>query len=128
MVTDIATKMFTNHGTSAPSVENVTKLVPMATVMTKFAMTVVKSKCQEVATVFTWNVPNSVAKIQNAKPSHFEIQMSLEMVHLHACLWMKSTAHDQVIFEILLPLILPKQSFHPSSFLTFHPNFIFTPA
>ena len=98
MVTDIATKTFTNHGTSAPSVENVTKLVPMATVMTKFAMTVAKSKCQEVAIMFTWSVPNSAAKIQNAKPSHFEIQTSLETVHLHACSWMKFTAHDQVIF------------------------------
>ena len=116
MVTDIATKTFTNHGTSAPSVENVTKLVPMATVMTKFAMTVVKSKCQEVATVFTWSVPNSAAKIQNAKHSHFEIQMSLEMVHLHACSWMKSTAHDQVIFKFFYPRFYPNSHFTPVHF------------
>ena len=111
MVTVIVIKTFTNHGTSAPLVENVTKLVLMATVMTKFAMTVAKLKCQEAAIMFTWSVPNSVAKIQNAKPSHFEIQTFLEMVHLHACSWMKFTAHDQVLFYFFYPRFYPKSHF-----------------
>ena len=126
MVTDIVTKTYTNHGTSAPSVENVTKLVPTATVMTKFATMVAKSKFQEVATMFTWNAPNSAVKIQNAKPSHSEIQTSLETVHSHACSWMKFTAQDQVIdFSKLNPDFTPT---FISPELSFHPNFHLTPA
>ena len=92
----IATKMCTNHGTSAPLVASAMKTVPMATVMTKFATVVAKSKCQEVAIQSTWSAHKSALTIQSAKRSHSETQTSLEMVHLHACLWMKSTAHDQV--------------------------------
>ena len=121
MVTVIVTKTYTNHGTSAPSVENVTKLVPMATVMTKFATMVAKSKFQEVATMFTWNAPNSAVKIQNAKHSRSEIQTSLETVHSHACSWMKFTAHDQVINPDFTPTFISPE-------LSFHPNFHSTPA
>ena len=96
MVTDIATKTFTNRGTSAPLVANVMKPAPMATVMTKFATTVAKSKCQEVAMTCTWSAHNSARAIQSAKHSHLEIQTFLEMVHSPACSWMKSTVRDQV--------------------------------
>ena len=85
MVTDGATKTFTNHGTSAPLAENVTKLATMATATMKFAMMVAKFKSQEVAMMFTCNAQKNAAGAEDVKPSLSEILMFWVMLNLHAC-------------------------------------------
>ena len=85
MVTGGATKMFTNHGTSAPLAENVTKLAPMATVTTKFATMVQKSRSREVAMMFTWSVQKSAVGAEGAKRSLSEIRTFWAMLNSLAC-------------------------------------------
>ena len=85
MVTDGATKTFTNHGTSALLAENVMKLAMMATAMTKFAMMVAKFKSQEVAMMFTCNAQKNAVGAEDVKLSLSEILMFSEMLNLHVC-------------------------------------------
>ena len=85
MVTDIVIKTFTNHGTSAPLAESVTKLAPMATATMKFAMMVAKFKSQEVAMMFTCNAQKNAVGAEDVKPSLSEIPMFSEMLNLHVC-------------------------------------------
>ena len=85
MGTDGVTKTFTNRGTSAPLAENVTKLAPMAIVMTKFATMVEKSRSQEVAMMFIWNVQKSAVEAEGAKRSLSEIRTFWAMLNSLAC-------------------------------------------
>ena len=100
MVTGGVIKTFTSHGTSAPSVENVTKRAPMATVMMKFAMVVAKYKSQEVAMLFICNVQESAVGAEDAKPLLSGTLMFWVTLNLPVCLWTKSSAQDPVSSSI----------------------------